>query len=381
MSRLVRPLLLAVAFCVAAVATIATIYTGGKAVHPALPPLGIWSVVQMGFELAKVEADAFDDQKATVLMIGDSTVMAYPKGRTLYDQLQTVLDRQSLPVPAVQVYSVAAQGMTPGNFYLALDGIVRAKPDIVTIALNLGVIRSYLPPVLRRPELAGWMSARRLPRALVGLPLQHYGVTADQLLFHQLLVRTRQPRLWFVQRREQARVGHFRQYAEDYVAERTGLRTEPIARAARRNAVMRSETLPGDRNRFNERRADEFFGVSMRGLDENHFTMRVLEALLEELDAAGISVVMYVVPTNIDHLRDVGVYNEAGLSKTLSVFRAAADRYGAYFVDAHDLLSDAAFRDAFGHLFYDEPINGPQLLAERLAPDVARVLRRRRGER
>ena len=104
----------------------------------------------MGFELAEVEAAP--DDVATVLMLGDSTVMAYPPGHALYDYLEKALENEDTAAPEVRVHSIAAQGMTPGNVYLALDGVMRAKPDVVTMALNLGVIRNYLPPVLRRPE-------------------------------------------------------------------------------------------------------------------------------------------------------------------------------------------------------------------------------------
>jgi hypothetical protein len=354
MSRLARSLILTATFGLFAAGALALIYRGGNLIHPALPSLGIWTVIQMGYELAEVEAEAADDSIATVLFLGDSTVMAYPAGHTLFEYLQAELDQTRLDGRDVRVRSVAAQGMTPGNFYLALDGIMRAQPDVVLIALNLGVIRSYLPSVLRRPELAGWMYADRLPRALFQLPLHHYGVTADQLLLHQLIVRSGRAEQWFVQRREQARVGHFRGRLQSMLA----------------------QTLPGNGRRFNQDRANEFFGLSMRGLDAEHFTMRVLSAMVEELQDAGVSVLLYVVPTNIEHLREVGIYDEEGLRTTLSRFETLANRYGAAFADYHDLLPDSAYRDAFGHLYHAEPLNGPQLLAERMAPDVSATLRR-----
>ena len=376
MSRWPRSLILTVTFCLFAAGALAAIYRGGNLIHPALPPLGIWTVIQMGYELAEVEAEAADDTVATVLFLGDSTVMAYPAGHTLFEHLQTELEQAPLNGREVRVRSIAAQGMTPGNFYLALDGIMRAKPDVALITVNLGVIRSYLPPVLRRPELAGWMHADRLARTLFRLPLHHYGVITDQLLLHQLIVRSGRAEQWFVQRREQARVGHFREFAEDLIAQKTGWTIETATRRTRRLQLMLAQTLPGNGRRFNRKRANEFFGLSMRGLDAEHFTMRVLRAMLEELQAAGVSVLLYVVPTNIEHLREVGVYDEAGLRITLSRFEALANRYGAEFADYHDLLPDAAYRDAFGHLYHAEPFNGPQLLAERMAPDVSAALQR-----
>jgi len=379
MFRPARPLLATLVFCLAATATAAAIYRVGEAVYPQTPPLGIWTVIKMGVELAKVEAEAADGDVATVLFMGDSTVMAYPPGHTLFEYLQREFDTHAmdgLPAREVRVHSVAAQGMTPGNYYLALDNIIKAKPDLVAITINLGVVRSYLPPVLRRPELAGWMRARRLPRALFRLPLHHYGVTADQLLLHQFFVRENFADDWFRQRREQARVGHLREEFENYVAERTGCNVEPAMRAGRKNLKMRRQTLPEDSRRFNSRRAQDFFGLSMRGLDADHFTMVVMEAMLEELEEAGIRAFLYVVPTNIDHLRRVGVYDEAGLAKTLATFEAAARHHEADFADFHALLSDAAFRDAFGHLYHEEPWDGPQRLAREMYPAVYASLRR-----
>jgi hypothetical protein len=155
MSRVTRFIILTVTSCLFAAGALAAIYRGGNLIHPALPPLGIWMVIQMGKELATVEAEAADDTVATVLFLGDSTVMAYPAGHTLFEYLQTEFDQAPLNGRDVRVHSIASQGMTPGTYYLALDGIMRAKPDVVLITLSLGVIRSYFPPVLRRHELAG----------------------------------------------------------------------------------------------------------------------------------------------------------------------------------------------------------------------------------
>jgi hypothetical protein len=171
-------------------------------------------------------------------------------------------------------------------------------------------------------------------------------------------------------------VGHFREFAEDLIAQKTGWQIETTTRRARRLQSMLAQTLPGNGRRFNQDRANEFFGLSMRGLDAEHFTMRVLSAMVEELQDAGVSVLLYVVPTNIEHLREVGIYDEEGLRTTLSRFETLANRYGAAFADYHDLLPDSAYRDAFGHLYHAEPLNGPQLLAERMAPDVSATLRR-----
>lgn len=374
MFRSVRPVLLAVVFCLVAAGTVTAIYRGGYAIHPQTPALGIWSVVQMGAELAYVEAEAADPDVSTVLFMGDSTVMAYPAGHTLHEYLQSEFDARPAADGKVRVHSIAAQGMTPGNFYLALDNILAAKPDVVAITLNLGVFRSYLPPVLRRPELAGWIETERLLRALFELPLHHYGVVTDQMLLHQALVRGGLAHQWFVQKREQARVGHFRVFLEDWVAHETGWTTEAAARADRKYESMRRQTLPGNARRFNRRRADEFFGLSMRGLEEDHFTMRVLAAMLEELEAAGIAALIYVAPTNVDHLRQVGIFDAEGFDKTLASFRTVAERHGAVFADYHALLPDRAFRDAFGHLYHQGEFNGPKLLAAAMFPAVSDVL-------
>jgi hypothetical protein len=59
-----------------------------------------------------------------------------------------------------------------------------------------------------------------------------------------------------------------------------------------------------------------------------------------------------------------------GLDRTLAQIAAVVGRRGASFVDLHDALPDAAFRDYLDHYVDGPDLQGSRLIAERLAPQV-----------
>lgn len=87
---------------------------------------------------------------------------------------------------------------------------------------------------------------------------------------------------------------------------------------------------------------------------------------------------VYVVPVNVEHLQQVGPDSRHGLERTAETLRHIVEEEGAEFLDLHALLPDAGFRDPPGHFTYDGEIDGPMLVAQRIA---AALLRRPPAER
>jgi putative intracellular protease/amidase len=82
-------------------------------------------------------------------------------------------------------------------------------------------------------------------------------------------------------------------------------------------------------------------------------------------------VLVYIPPYNVEHLRELGLLEGSRLAETIARVREVAERHGARFHDAHDLLGDAYFRDATDHTFDSGEWNGHQALAAELARAMA----------
>jgi hypothetical protein len=103
-----------------------------------------------------------------------------------------------------------------------------------------------------------------------------------------------------------------------------------------------------------------------------------MAAAVRSFAKAGVPVVVYVVPANLEHFERLGVLDEAGLQVTLAHLRRAVEGAGGTLLDLHALLPDAGFRDAGGHFEFEAPLDGPLLVAERLAPIIREQAARRR---
>ncbi len=127
------------------------------------------------------------------------------------------------------------------------------------------------------------------------------------------------------------------------------------------------DLLPGRPNRFSARRLSVVYGQALAGVDSDHPVLLLFGAALRTFTQAGIRVLVYVVPVNVEHLRRVGLESQGGLARTVEAVRRVAKGAGADFLDLHDFLPDAAFRDPSGHFTYDGEIDGATLVAERIA--------------
>jgi hypothetical protein len=110
------------------------------------------------------------------------------------------------------------------------------------------------------------------------------------------------------------------------------------------------------------------------GVGPDHPVIQVLAATLRVFREAGIPTLVFTIPINVEFMDSVSSYDSARLARTIRSVRQAARDGGAGYLDLHELLPDAGFRDAPGHLAYEGDIDGPRRLAVALAPSVLRML-------
>lgn len=340
------------------------------------PPLDI---TMLGFMREKVaEARARPrGAKPLVDVLGDSTVISYPRRRSVPERLQQQLDSLVGRRRAPQVQSLAGLGMSFFDQYMLADMLAESPPDLLVINFNLANLSTRWRLDLVRPPLAGALALRRIPEALT-LPLQDFGLTADRLLLYVAIVRAGGFEAWRWLSGEQARVSQARVDLERWLgarlspAPRTGDAPEEVFERRRRADRMQGRMQPG-RLRYTARGEREHLGPALSGVEPEHETIQAVDRTLAAYRRAGIEVIFYVNPTNVENLERVGVYDAAGLGRTLAVLREVVERNGADFVDLHELLPDAGFRDAAGH-FSTAEVDGPLRVAEALAPVVIRKL-------
>jgi len=314
-----------------------------------------------------------------VAFLGDSTVMAYPKGQTVTEWFDRILAVKA--GAGFRVLSLAFPAMSSLEYYALSGPIASAHPDMVIVPFNLASLSSGWQGVWRRTELLGLVPLRRLPE-MARLPLSPWGVTFDRLLFYLVLGHAGVMEQWYSFQREQVRVGRGVQDLRKWAQGRKGAAGDGLP-----GAPFGLE--PGNRKRLTRERLLFIYGEALRGVPADHPVLTLLGAALREFRRAGIPAVVYTVPMDVEYLERLGIADPRGLAETIGRVRAVAREAGAAFFDLHDLLPDSGFRDAGGHFSYDGKVKGPQVVALRLAenmlatgvlhPRRGRALRTRRG--
>ena len=265
------------------------------------------------------------------------------------------------------------------DFYFLADEIADAQPDIVIMPLNLASLGRPWRNSFSRPELAGWIRPTRLTEAL-DLPLHWIGLTTDRLLLYVGMVQTGLFPTWRYVTRDQARTGTARELIEERTAGFFAGWPEERVREARKLYRLRAYMdLP--RKRYAAPLLRTHWGAALDGVNEDNPVLQALGAAVRRLHAADISVIVYVVPINVEHIEAKGLLDAAGVRQTLDSAQHVVRSSGGTFVDLHDLFPDHGFRDAAGHFQTNEEFDGTRQVANALAPfvieSVSRSARRR----
>jgi len=349
-----RSLLLLASALLAAFGTIALMVQSIERAGIGYPRVGMLLGINMPKRIGFAEEEWAG--RRSIAFLGDSTVMAYPAGEKLTDELRRGLDERSPSTYGVG--HLAAGGASVFEFYSLAELLIDSSPDWVIIPINLASMSKGWHDLVNRPQLIGWVPLREYPTAL-GLPLHWWGVTLDRMLLWRSFVASGHAQLWYDVRREQLRSGrvvqHLRRSLQGVPGRGDGLPS------------VRWGIDPARPARYNAEGARHSYGVAIAGAARDHPIIALLEALLRRLGRHGLSVVVYVVPVNVDNLESLGVLEGNGLRRTIGELEAVTLRQGASFLDLSHLLPDRAFRDSGGHFTVDEPLDGPKLVAEELA--------------
>jgi hypothetical protein len=125
-------------------------------------------------------------------------------------------------------------------------------------------------------------------------------------------------------------------------------------------------------NRPNRLHVESIYGEAFAGVEPDHPVVQMLAGALEIYQSAGIDVVAYVVPMNVEHFDRIGFDTRSGIQETIETLRGVVETRGGTFLDLHRFFPDMAFRDIAGHFLQEEGFDGAMLLSARLVPELLR---------
>lgn len=309
--------------------------------------------------------------KLTIAFLGDSTVDGYPPGEKVTDFFRKALNREYRFKPPIVVSSLAFPAMGPASYYFLADLIVDTKPDLIVWEVSLTHASERWDRVLPRPELAGWMAPDRIP-ATLGMPIEHIGLTADEILFYSLIVQAGQEGVWGNILKQLSRVDKVRGILEEKASVYTHSRAEYLFFLSLALTAMENLQDREHDNRYNEQGEIEHFGSVLNGIDLDHPALRFVAESVSLFRDANIPVLVYLNPINIQHLQHLGLIRPARFRKTLGSFRHAVTDHGGIFLDLHRLFPDSHFADMSGHFRHDDEVQAQAELADALAEFVIR---------
>jgi hypothetical protein len=303
-----------------------------------------------------------------IVVLGDSTVIDYPRGRTVPDNLRRVLrnstSQKTLVIP------LAVPGIGALEYYAFADRIVAEQSHQVVLPINLASLSGPWRNDFNRTESSGWIPLRRHPH-LMTRPFHSLGLTFDRVLFYMGIVGAGFQETWQHFGEEQVRAVH-------------GI--HQLRRVLHQfNPRLMHDGLPGfrlpyqagNRNRSNRHYVDALYGAALSGAEVDHPVVQMLAGALEVYQSAGIHVLAYAVPMNVEHFEEIGFDTRTGTRQTIEMLRNLVESRGGTFLDLHRLFPDNAFKDLGGHFLQEEGFDGALLLARELAPDLLRHLPRR----
>ena len=306
-----------------------------------------------------------------IVYLSDSAGVSYPKGKRVPERLQQLLERQVEASTDVRVHNLGQPGLGPYDYYFAASEIARTRPTGVVIGFSFGSLSDTFTEQFSAPIFATLLAPGQIPQAL-SLPVHRIGLTADQLL---LYVVARQLGFadtlrWLSVR--QARVVGTHAEVVKRCDEALGSDANKRLEGALKWGVLR-QLVSGQARRFSAETTTLFLGLALAGEAEASPVLPMFRAALRVLSDAGIPVLVYLSPMNVEHADWLGLLDEEKLRISVDAIATLVRSEGGEFVDLHDLLPDEGFRDGPGHFTW-EGVDGPLLVAEQIAPGVAKMM-------
>jgi hypothetical protein len=305
-----------------------------------------------------------------ILMLGDSMLMPLKKPRftpshTVPGRLREILE-ESTSDATLNVVSIRNPGAGYTTYYFLADRIIEAGPDQIALEFNPGNMSAQWRSRWASVDYAAFLGWRRIPEALT-LPLYKLGLTADRLLWTVACQELGGVGLWRRVAETQGRVTRLRDALHRRVAEAVGSEAEAKFKAITLELEMSRKYTPGMIRR-RKPAYESSYREALAGVKPDDVAIRMLGATVRRFVNAGIPTLVYVAPINVEHMREVGALTGDGVVQSLAHLGVAVRAAGGTYADFHDLLSDAHFIDAAGHLTFEGEHNGGALFARELAP-------------
>jgi len=307
-----------------------------------------------------------DSPETRVAFLSDSTSMHFPEvALGLNYRFEAALADMAPQGSHFRVFSFASPGYSAFTQYFLSHRLANAGPDHVVLGFSLASFSQRWREV-DRPELAALLPVWDLGEAL-RLPLHWIGLSTDELLLYTMVVHFGGFGTWLKLSQKQARCVSAWAAAAEWLQARSsapnGLAYQMLHYSHYRAAMF----LPTPPERETVMHARVKYGAVLAGVSPEHPALRILRATLEVFRERGIPVLVYTIPMNVEHLERLGLLDRAALHRGVERVRRVTLASGASLVDLHDLLPDAAFRDAGGHLGVGPPLDAPPIVAERIA--------------
>ena len=353
-------------FFFAAAATLGAVLAilGPIKARPGQIPIVVMDKIEAN--LGVLEKAKKEKSRTRVAFLGDSTVDDYPPGEKLTDYFRKALNQKYSRKPAILVSSLAFLAMGPASYYFLSDRIIKARPDLIVWEISFTHASERWHRVLPRPELAAWMAPERIPDAL-NMPVEYIGLTADELLFYNLIVQTGQQDIWQKALNQLSRVDKVRGIVEEKTSAYTGSRAEFLFFLSVALTNLHNLQQDGNPLRYNQLGEIKHFGGVLSGIEPGHPTLRFVTATVRQFREAGIPIVVYLNPINFQHLKKLGLIQPDRFRKSLNSFRLSVTDAGGNFLDLHRLLPDDHFADMSGHFRHDDEIQAQKRVADVLA--------------
>ena len=312
-----------------------------------------------------------------IVYFGDSTVSEYEPDRTLPRLTQIAL-RRVYDHEKSFVVSLAGAGSGIDQYAWFADRIAREQPDVVIWQLSFFQFTDRWTQKNGAPELVGYVDAGRLPEILA-LPYARLRLTLADILLHQAIVKSGLHDAHRSLRKRQLRFAHVRDVLEEALNPNRGRSPEKRAATLRGRGYQRRHIDPERRDRYSRHGEIVHFEDTLPGLEQSDPRLGLLRSGIGALRARGTEVLVYLNPANLDNLRRVGVFDEAGIARTVAAVREAAESSGAHFLDLHDMLGDDEFVDPPGHFVVDDYDTVPRRIAAKVAAATSDVLAARKA--
>jgi hypothetical protein len=319
--------------------------------------------------IQKWQREMLDDHGLhRVALLGDSMIQSEQGLPGVGERIAPLLWRRHRNAPRISVHPFAWPAWTPIGEYCIIDKVLAAKPDFVAIELNLRSVKPGPLAMFSYSELAGWIAPSHTLEALFQ-PLSDAGITANQLLLYQALVRAGAEPEWMALLDRQARLLNSRDVLEYWVKGRTGSITTADALFYGR---VKDQTLwvDNDRGRSTKVLIERHFADLLAGIRSDSPRLVVLGTVLRRLRNAGVPTLLWVSPVNVQYFRELGIPLD-GFERSMSTIGQVVESEGAVYADLHALLSDGQFRDYADHY----TLTGDDPGSARVAAELARRIR------